>query len=151
MAHEAFEREVLNLRDANRNLLEDVGETSFFFFIVTKWAGKPLSQIGRFLTDCEALDVGIALVSSLKELHNIPIVHSDIKPGNVVLPNWGEDGQLQARLIDWEGAIRPMIGPPNFSTPVRSRAGCLGCVLRFLRGATDYFSSSPKQPIPHGM
>lgn len=70
--------------------------------LVTEFVdGVPLSATlaSRRFTVEEAIDLGIDLVSGLRELHRAHIIHRDVKPSNVIMRRTGDDA-TRAVYID---------------------------------------------------
>jgi hypothetical protein len=56
------------------------------------------------LTDEEILEIGVALVGALAHAHARGVIHRDIKPQNVLVPDRVEDPAGAAKLTDFGGA-----------------------------------------------
>ena len=53
------------------------------------------------LSDRDVLEIGAALCEALAHAHARGVVHRDVKPGNVLVPEAGEDGGSAAKLTDF--------------------------------------------------
>jgi eukaryotic-like serine/threonine-protein kinase len=84
-----------------------------FYLISELVDGETLARLiaERALTDEEVLTIGLALASALSHAHARGVIHRDIKPQNVLVPNRTEDGApapetlvAAAKLTDFGGA-----------------------------------------------
>jgi hypothetical protein len=66
-----------------------------------------LAQAGE-LSDRDVLAIGIALCDALAHAHKRGVVHRDVKPGNVLIPDTPHDGAGIAKLTDF--GIARMLG-----------------------------------------
>ncbi len=120
---ELFERECAVLRSLKHPSIpayvehggdEDAG---VFFLVMQRAPGETLqAQIdaGRRYTDAELESILGGLLDALAYLHSLnpPVIHRDLKPGNVVL---GEDGHVW--LVDF-GSVRDVVVDSRQSTVV---------------------------------
>jgi hypothetical protein len=60
------------------------------------------------LSDRDVLRVGVALCDALAHAHGRGVIHRDVKPGNVIVPDRPQDGHGVAKLTDF--GIARMIG-----------------------------------------
>jgi eukaryotic-like serine/threonine-protein kinase len=60
------------------------------------------------LSDRDVLRVGVALCDALTHAHGRGVIHRDVKPGNVIVPDRPQDGHGVAKLTDF--GIARMIG-----------------------------------------
>jgi len=64
--------------------------------------GEPLSKIlqQKTLTVEEAVELGVDIVSALRDLHYVKIIHRDLKPGNIIIQR-RHDGTSRAVIVDF--------------------------------------------------
>src|SRR3954464_7806613 len=53
------------------------------------------------LSDRDVVEIGLALCDALSHAHARGVVHRDVKPGNVIVPEAPEDGGSAAKLTDF--------------------------------------------------
>jgi len=64
--------------------------------------GDPLSKIlqQKTLTVEEAVELGVDIVTALRDLHQAKIIHRDLKPGNIIIQR-RYDGSYRAVIVDF--------------------------------------------------
>ncbi|EYF06613.1 serine/threonine-protein kinase [Chondromyces apiculatus] len=64
--------------------------------------GEPLSKIlqQKTLTVDEALELGVDIVTALRDLHQAKVIHRDLKPGNIIIQR-RYDGSPRAVIVDF--------------------------------------------------
>ncbi len=77
-----------------------------FYLISELVEGATLAELiaDDALTDEEVLEIGLALTSALTHAHARGVIHRDIKPQNVLVPDPGQPGNQAAKLTDFGGA-----------------------------------------------
>jgi hypothetical protein len=72
--------------------------------------GRTLADLMRDgeLSDRDVLRVGVALCDALTHAHGRGVIHRDVKPGNVIVPDRPHDGAGVAKLTDF--GIARMVG-----------------------------------------
>ena len=75
-----------------------------FYLISELVHGQTLAQLiaARTLTDTRVLQIGIAMAGALSHAHSRGVIHRDVKPQNVLVPD--ADSQGGAKLTDFGGA-----------------------------------------------
>ena len=65
--------------------------------------GRPLAELmaDGALSDRDVVQVGVALCDALAHAHARGVVHRDVKPGNVLVPESSRDGAGVAKLTDF--------------------------------------------------
>src|SRR3954449_11805008 len=53
------------------------------------------------LSDRDVVEIGVALCDALAHAHDRGVVHRDVKPGNVIVPESRRDGEAPAKLLDF--------------------------------------------------
>ncbi len=110
---ELFEREARILKNLNHPKIpryidfftQETGQDVELYLVQAYVAGKSLAQLvqeGRHFTEAEAVRLALKVCDLLNYLHSLspPIVHRDIKPGNILL-----DAEDRLSLIDF-GAVK---------------------------------------------
>ncbi len=94
-------------------LYEACAEDGAFYLISELVEGETLAQLiaADSLEDEEILEIGLALASALAHAHARGVIHRDIKPQNVLVPDPPKDGErtpqtllAAAKLTDFGGA-----------------------------------------------
>ncbi|HEY3189178.1 MAG TPA: serine/threonine-protein kinase, partial [Solirubrobacteraceae bacterium] len=69
--------------------------------------GRPLADLleDGALSDRDVLVIGIALCDAVAHAHSRGVVHRDVKPGNVLVPEASSDGAGVAKLTDFGVAL----------------------------------------------
>ncbi|AKT36556.1 serine/threonine-protein kinase [Chondromyces crocatus] len=64
--------------------------------------GEPLSKIlqQKALTVEEAVELGVDIVTALRDLHQAKVIHRDLKPGNIIIQR-RYDGRPRAVIVDF--------------------------------------------------
>jgi serine/threonine protein kinase len=126
-------RSAARLRHPNILSAIDVGEVADASYYVMPYVeGETLSAIldkSRLLPLDHSLDVAIAVASALEYAHSLGIVHRDVKPSNVLIPQEGfaaallMDFGLQGQLLADTGQTQAgaIFGTPNYMSPEQIR------------------------------
>ena len=159
-----------HVRSAHLTSVIDVNEENGLVYLVMEYVNGPpagawlreLRDKGRTLAETEALEICIGAAAGLAAAHAAGIVHRDVKPDNILLPN-GKNGlpnYSTAKLTDlglahWEqgdaALTRPgmVFGTPGFLAPEQSvdagKAGKPADV--FGLGATLYYLLAGRAPF----
>jgi len=77
-----------------------------FYLISELVHGETLAQLiaARALADEELLEIGLALTDALAHAHARGVIHRDVKPQNVLVPDHPEERGGVAKLTDFGGA-----------------------------------------------
>lgn len=87
-------------------------------YLVSEWVrGVPLSELleERALSDLDVVEIGLALAGALEHAHERGVVHRDVKPANVLVPEDGRPGAAVAKLTDF-GVAHVAGGDPLTAT-----------------------------------
>ena len=87
-------------------LYEACATADAFYLISELVDGVTLAELIRTdeLDDAEIIEIGVALAAALEHAHARGVIHRDIKPQNVLVPNHVEDAAGAAKLTDFGGA-----------------------------------------------
>jgi serine/threonine protein kinase len=87
-------------------LYEAVLHDDAFYLISELVEGQTLARLiaDDQMTDEQILEIGIALADALAHAHARGVIHRDIKPQNVLVPDEPENGHGVAKLTDFGGA-----------------------------------------------
>jgi hypothetical protein len=91
--------------------LYESGRDDEAFYLVSELVrGRTLAELMRDgeLSDRDVLRVGVALCDALAHAHGRGVIHRDVKPGNVIVPDQPHDGAGVAKLTDF--GVARMIG-----------------------------------------
>jgi hypothetical protein len=84
--------------------LYDAGEEDGTRYLISELVhGRTLAQLERddALTDRDVLRVGLALADGLAHAHERGVVHRDVKPQNIIVPEHPHSGRGAAKLTDF--------------------------------------------------
>lgn len=87
-------------------LYEAAQEGGYFYLTSELVEGQTLARLVAqdALTDQEILEIGIALCDALRHAHGRGVIHRDVKPQNVLVPDEPVDRAGVAKLTDFGGA-----------------------------------------------
>jgi eukaryotic-like serine/threonine-protein kinase len=91
--------------------LYESGRDDEAFYLVSELVrGRTLAELMRDgeLSDRDVLRVGVALCDALAHAHGRGVIHRDVKPGNVIVPDRPHDGAGVAKLTDF--GVARMVG-----------------------------------------
>jgi eukaryotic-like serine/threonine-protein kinase len=113
----------------------------------------------------EALEIGCQIAEGLAYAHNRGIVHRDIKPGNIMLPDRGaakimDFGLARMRMADHKTSTGIVLGTPRYMSPEqitgqpvdhRSDIFSLGIVVWEMLTGRRLFSGTEIQQVSHSI
>ena len=94
---------IVAVYDAGEEPARDGGEGALRYLISELVRGRTLAQLeaDEALSDRDVLRVGLALADALAHAHERGVVHRDVKPQNVMVPDRPESGRGVAKLTDF--------------------------------------------------
>ena len=87
--------------------LYEAGTEGDTFVLVSELvSGRTLATLiaSRSIGDRTAAEIGVALADALEHAHARGVIHRDVKPQNVLVPDHPEEGSALAKLADFGGA-----------------------------------------------
>ena len=84
--------------------LYEAGRDDQAYYLVSELVrGSTLGELERAgaLSDLDVLRIGVALCGALEHAHARGVIHRDVKPANVMVPEAAEDGAGIAKLTDF--------------------------------------------------
>jgi serine/threonine protein kinase len=113
----------------------------------------------------EALEIGCQIAEGIAYAHNRGIVHRDIKPGNIMLPDRGaakimDFGLARMRMADHKTSTGIVLGTPRYMSPEqitgqpvdhRSDIFSLGIVVWEMLTGRRLFSGTEIQQVSHSI
>ncbi len=84
--------------------LYEAGQDDDAYYLVSELVrGKTLGELERegALSDLDVVRIGIGLCDALEHAHARGVIHRDVKPANVMVPDAAEDGAGIAKLTDF--------------------------------------------------
>ncbi len=96
-------------------LYEAAAVDESFYLISELVDGETLARLidEEALSDEEVLEIGVALAGALAHAHARGVIHRDIKPQNVLIPDHPEGAEALAKLTDFGGAS--LVGEDNLT------------------------------------
>lgn len=98
----------LKENDRNRTLVVPVEVMVYQYHIVTiaEYINRNLNPIDICkLSEWQRIDLMQKLAVSLQNIHNMGVVHSDLKPDNILIIQNPADGRCLLKLIDFDGSF----------------------------------------------
>ncbi|CAN5870937.1 hypothetical protein BH20ACT7_BH20ACT7_00530 [soil metagenome] len=140
------------------DVLADAG-TATAYLVMELVSAPTLEEVVRAtgpLSPARAAAIGVELLAALDMAHDAGIVHRDVKPGNVMVPEVGP-----AKLADFgiasvagDGSITStglIMGTPSYMAPEQAQGGPSGpAVDLWGLGATLYFAVEATAPFDRG-
>lgn len=86
------------------SLYESAADDEAFYLVSEHVRGATLGDLQRegALSDLDVLEIGIALCDALAHAHKRGVIHRDVKPQNVIIPDTAAaDGSTMAKLTDF--------------------------------------------------
>lgn len=86
------------------SLYESAADDDAFYLVSEHVRGATLGDLQRdgALSDLDVLEIGIALCDALAHAHKRGVIHRDVKPQNVIIPDTAApDGSTMAKLTDF--------------------------------------------------
>jgi hypothetical protein len=86
------------------SLYESAADDEAFYLVSEHVRGATLGDLQRdgALSDLDVLEIGIALCDALAHAHKRGVIHRDVKPQNVIVPDTAAaDGSTMAKLTDF--------------------------------------------------
>ncbi len=84
--------------------LYEAGRDDHAYYLVSELVrGRTLGELERAgdLSDLDVVRIGVALCDALEHAHARGVIHRDVKPANVMVPETAEDGAGVAKLTDF--------------------------------------------------
>ncbi|HEV2812757.1 MAG TPA: serine/threonine-protein kinase, partial [Solirubrobacteraceae bacterium] len=84
--------------------LYEAGRDDTAYYLVSELVrGRTLGELERegALSDLDVLRIGVALCDALEHAHARGVIHRDVKPANVMVPEAAEEGAGVAKLTDF--------------------------------------------------
>ncbi len=84
--------------------LYEAGRDDHAYYLVSELVrGRTLGELERAgdLSDLDVVRIGVALCDALEHAHARGVIHRDVKPANVMVPETAEDGAGIAKLTDF--------------------------------------------------
>ncbi len=165
MTPERFVREGRSLASLDHpNIVKvyDIGEQAGYFFIVMNFlkGARPLKLVGDQcrLTIPQVVEVARAIANALAYIHNMGLVHRDVKPTNIHITGDGKPILADFSLVKVEGASQQLtqqgtiLGTVNYMPPEQARPdGSFGPVGPaadiYALGATMFWMMTGEPPF----
>ncbi|XP_042858669.1 casein kinase I-like [Penaeus japonicus] len=98
-------------------------------FLMTSCGAKDLIHVvekGHFLGDSDLITIALKLTEAVQEIHNMGVVHCDLKPDNVLVRMDDKGRPQTVHIIDF-GLARPVGGKHKPRTTRRHKPWYCGC------------------------